>query len=383
VRTPPPRVIVSLPVSSGGLYSHVRNVMPHLLRLRPEWDFELHAPEAVLSVVFGRTDEPWMRPWRGGSKGARAMWEFFTLPGLLRRDRKALAYAPVGPFWNVRLASRAVVRLENLLALLDPDELVISSADVRRLRILRRIYLANARRARRPVCASEHSRERYVAMTGLPADRFAVIPHGVDLEGIERAGAGPGIADLVSGPPFILTVGQATPYRQTRELILAYRLLAESSHVPPPRLVWVGSARPQDEAYERECLQLLEPLRATGAAIHLPQVPQDQVFALNRAALLFVHPSVHEDCPNTIFEAMAAGAPVVCHDIPANREFVRDAAVYVEDSRPETLARVIREVVSVPTRLRELAAKGRARAGAMRWESTASRVSAELAAAFR
>src|SRR5215468_3861827 len=121
-----PRLIVFAPVTSGGLYSHLRNVMPRLLRLMPDWQIEVHAPTQVLTTVFGNADAPWMRRLPGQGRPSRLAWEFVYLPRLLRADRAALLWQPFGPLWNARLAARAVVRLENLLALLKPAERVVN-----------------------------------------------------------------------------------------------------------------------------------------------------------------------------------------------------------------------------------------------------------------
>src|SRR5258708_17128640 len=117
------RVIISAPRSSGGLYTHLRYVFPRLQKLEPEWDLEIHAPEAVHRAIFGRTDEPWMHFTGAASLKARFRWEFRDLPALLRSDPSALLLAPFGPLLNVPLASRGVVKSENLLALLPQREI--------------------------------------------------------------------------------------------------------------------------------------------------------------------------------------------------------------------------------------------------------------------
>lgn len=375
-------MIVFAPVSSGGLYSHLRNVIPRLLSLRPDWHFEVHAPTEVLQTVFGRFDSPWMRLLPGHGRRGRLWWEFVHLPKLVRADRKALLWQPFGPFWNLALAPSGVVRLENLLVLLDPEERVVSRQDALRLRILRHVYLANARWALRPTCASFHSRARYVALTGLAPEHFAVIPHGVDSMSIEGSVASEEIDRVCRSRPFVLAVGQATPYRCTRELILAYRILVERSTADLPPLVWAGSARREDREYERECLELLGPLERQGKAVYLGQVAHQDVLALDRAACLFVHPSVHEDCPNTIFEAFAAGAPVICADIPATREFAADAAHFVSEPTPAALAAAIESVLADPSCRASLIRAGRERARMLTWDETARRFAATLDEAF-
>ncbi|HEX4825419.1 MAG TPA: glycosyltransferase family 1 protein [Candidatus Polarisedimenticolaceae bacterium] len=376
------RVIVSAPVTSGGLYAHIRNVLPRLRALRPDWRFEVYGPQEVFRDAFGRTDEPWMHVWDNEGRGARLRWEFLQLPRLLRADRQAMLLAMFGPFLNLRLARRAVVRLDNLIVLLKPSERRIGKADRNRIRILRHVYLANAKRALRPVCASLHSRARYVAQTGQPASRFAVVPHGIDPSAFARIRPSPAVEELQRSGPYVLTIGQATPYRCTRELILAYRLLSERGTAGLPRLVWAGKARQEDAGYEAECLELLAPLARAGLATHLGHVSHEDVYALDAGARLFVHPSVHEDCPNTIFEALAAGVPVLCSDIAANREFARDAVFYLDAPTPDVIASAIEALLSDPRRCAELRERGPIQARSLSWDDTARRLAATLDDAF-
>jgi alpha-1,3-rhamnosyl/mannosyltransferase len=171
---------------------------------------------------------------------------------------------------------------------------------------------------------------------------------------------------------YLLHVGQPIAYRRTRELVAAYSLAA-ARRVDLPPLVVVGKARPQDAAYERSCRDLLEPLVREGRAHLLGQVPHSDVLALMASAHAFVYPSVHEDCPNVVLEALAAGRVSAFADIPAVRELAAAAAVLVRDPRPEPLAAAIERVVYDEPLRAQLATAARARAACFTWDRTAER----------
>ena len=93
--------------------------------------------------------------------------------------------------------------------------------------------------------------------------------------------------------------------------------------------------------------------------------------ALYRGALLVALPSIYEGFGLPAVEAMAAGAPLVCSDIPVLREVAGDAAVYVPPEQPEAWADRIGELLADSELRRELARRGRARSRRFDWRQTA------------
>ncbi|HEV8375941.1 MAG TPA: glycosyltransferase, partial [Candidatus Polarisedimenticolia bacterium] len=65
--------------------------------------------------------------------------------------------------------------------------------------------------------------------------------------------------------------------------------------------------------------------------------------------------------PNKVYEAMAAGRPVITGDSPAAREFLKDGedCLLCERGNPEALAKSIRTLRGDPTLARKLAEGGR------------------------
>jgi glycosyltransferase involved in cell wall biosynthesis len=70
-------------------------------------------------------------------------------------------------------------------------------------------------------------------------------------------------------------------------------------------------------------------------------------------------------------EAMAAGAPVVCSDIPVLREVCGDAALYFDPHNTRSLITQVGNVVTDKELRDELIAKGRAREKQFSWKKMA------------
>lgn len=103
------------------------------------------------------------------------------------------------------------------------------------------------------------------------------------------------------------------------------------------------------------------------------RLEDEEVAALMSGAELFVYPSLYEGFGLPVLEAMQAGAPVVISRDAALREVAGDAAVSVEATSSDTLARTIVELMGDPLRRRELRERGIRRAAEFSWRQTAVR----------
>lgn len=376
----PRTLIITAPRGSGGSYTHLSRIVPRLIeRMRP-WSIELHAPRDVLRACFGRDDEPWMRLLSGGGYAQRLRWEFVDLPRKLRSSPHARIWSPFGPPLNLRLASHTAWMSRNIIPLLPTSEWELSAYDHVRLRIMRRSVVAWARNARLSMSVSNHARDRLAALARVDRARIEVIPHGIDVAPQNPTCSTPDLERL-RATRYVLHIGQPIAYRRTRELIEGYAILCGRRADTPP-LLMAGKARDVDAAYERECLRLAEPLVRQGKAVILGQLKHEDALALMASAHAFVYPSVHENCPNIVLEALAAGRVAVYADIAAVRELADDAAVYVQNPQPGTMAEALELALFDAEARARLALRANIRAGRFTWDATGDRTAQALERAF-
>lgn len=85
--------------------------------------------------------------------------------------------------------------------------------------------------------------------------------------------------------------------------------------------------------------------------------------------------SSHYTSPLKVFEAMAAGLPLVVSDLPSLRDVLDDeTAVFVEPENPAALGRALIELLIDPDRRERLAAAALARVSDNTWEARAERI---------
>jgi glycosyltransferase involved in cell wall biosynthesis len=202
------------------------------------------------------------------------------------------------------------------------------------------------------VCVSDAVRRFSQDVGGLPADRLAVIPNGVDVERFDQAE--PLDRATLSVPAdahLALFIGRIDPQKGVSVLLDAAGKLIASR--PAWHLAIAG------DGPERSRLQ--------SATATVPNVHwlgrRDDVPPLLKTADLLVLPSLWEGMPNVVLEAMAAGRAVVATAVEGTSELViaGQTGWLVPAGDPEPLSDALLDAATDRERLRRFGEAGRAR----------------------
>jgi phosphatidylinositol alpha-mannosyltransferase len=188
---------------------------------------------------------------------------------------------------------------------------------------------------------------------------YLLTPNGVD------------VARFASADPLdfgaeksVLFFGRLEPRKGLEVLI---RAMADV-HAPGARLVVAG-----DGPQRRESRLLAERLEVNASFLGpLSEGDKPRAFC---AAAVYCAPAIgRESFGIVLLEAMAAGAPVVCSDLPGFRSVCGDAAVYVQPNDPAALAVALRRVLTDDRRRDEMRAAGAVTAAKFDWSVLVRRV---------
>ncbi len=204
--------------------------------------------------------------------------------------------------------------------------------------------------------------------SGLPRDRFWLIPNGVDLERFRPGDQAERRAlrrelGLPEELPLILSVGFFSHEKRPDLLFEAWtQILVED--VPATGLVFVGATRSR---YYEVDPGLARKIRA--AAQHLGMEKHvifvevtHEIEKYYRAADVFVLPSSREGLSNALLEAMATGLPCVASKLQGVTDVVIDHGVnglLVPPGDAVALEGALRFLLQDPTRAQELGRKAR------------------------
>lgn len=232
-----------------------------------------------------------------------------------------------------------------------------------RFAALSRLEGRSAARADRVVVTSEYCREVVHRAYGIPPDRQAVVPEGID-PGAWRELPAP---DEPAGGPTVLSVARQYPRKNTATLLRAFARVREER--PDARLRVVGGG-PELGRLRRLARRLgLEgPVRLEGEVAGLVDV--QRAYA---GADLFCLPSLQEGFGIVFLEAMAAGVPVVAGDAAAVPEVVDDAVtgLLVDPRDPGAVAGALLRLLEDDDLRRSMGRAGREQVRAYGWRRVA------------
>jgi glycosyltransferase involved in cell wall biosynthesis len=162
----------------------------------------------------------------------------------------------------------------------------------------------------------------------------------------------------------VLCVSTLHPHKNLERLIRVYARRKRDY-----RLVLAGMRGFHTRALEALISELgvADSVRLTG------WLPRQEVYRLYQLALAFVYPSAFEGFGMPVLEALAAGIPAACSDIPPLREVAGEAALFFDPADEDALDASLGRITSDNELRARLAAAGPERARPFTWERTALR----------
>jgi glycosyltransferase involved in cell wall biosynthesis len=281
-------------------------------------------------------------PWFG-------VREQVQLPRVIARERLDLVHYP--HLTVPLLATTPFVVTVHDLNYLDAD----ATARPAVLRAGYRVELLKAKRARRLIAVSEHTRGEVVRRLGVDPARVAVTHEAADAPAVE-----PDPATLERygiDAPFFLYVGSAYPYKNLARLIEAFALV-EGEY----RLVLAGDQEDFGPALREQ---------ASERVVFTGPVSEPELAALYAGALAYAFVSLSEGFGLPGLEAMAAGVPVVAARAASLPEVYGGAARWCAPDHVGLIAAALTAVAGDEELRRQLVAAGRERAAEFSWARTA------------
>jgi len=217
---------------------------------------------------------------------------------------------------------------------------------------------------------SEAVKENRRCFFGLDSTRVNVVPLGIGESWFTPVEPSSAIRQKYApqGEPLVLHVARIAPYKNQMALVQALpEILRE---VPGARAVFVG---PHDSPrYLNRLEKAAVQAGLQGRVVFAGTVSLEELTQLYGLASVFVLPSLQENCPQSLLEAMAQGRAIVASDIAPLRPILDGVALLVPPLDHRALARSVRTLLGAAEFRRQLAERARQRAWeCYRWEVVA------------
>ncbi len=309
-----------------------------------------------LKGAFAQLPQGWEErvlawPPRRGWMSVRVGWEMF-------RRKPSVLFVPAQGLPFV-CPNRTLTTVHDLAFIRRPD---LYHPGVRRT--LGRATKAAVRKATKILVPSEATKKDLVELYRVAQVRITVVPLAPSLRAAESSVLGS------NRTPAFVTIGRLEKKKNIVTLIRAFELFKSRRGVGDPfELLLAGS--PGFGYDEIKKVIALSPFKEQ--IRELGYVSDEDAGALLRAATACIFPSWYEGFGIPNLDAMLAGTPLITSDIPAHREVVGDAGIFVPPERPEAWARAFERIAREGTLREELIEKGKRRASEFSWEKTAQR----------
>lgn len=171
-------------------------------------------------------------------------------------------------------------------------------------------------------------------------------------------------------PGYIYSGGGLEMRKNTESVMRAYKILAEEAgrFGKLPSLVISGRLMPDLAPLVTDVEQLIEGLELQNRVILLGHVPQEDLPALYKHALMFVYPSLYEGFGLPVLEAMSQGTPVITSKTSSLPEVGCDAVLYCDPKDIADLAMVMKNLLKNEHSRSILSTKGKERSGHFSWD---------------
>lgn len=328
-----------IPGGVGGTEIYLRNLLRALAAIDSENQYIVFTNREtgadLLPDVPNFLHAP--QPVRATFRPARILWEQFALPLAARKHRLNVLFNP-GFTAPILSPCPMVTVFHDLQHKRHPEYFRWFD-----LPFWNFFLWAAAHRSRGLIAVSQATADDLQRYYGRSPQ---VIHHGVELEFLE-------IAEHRDPQGYLLCVSTTHPHKNLERLL---RVHAQMKSAPKLILTGVrGFAAQEIESFAGDCVEL------TG------WVPRQRLYEFYRGALGFIYPSTFEGFGMPVLEAMAAGIPVACSDIPPLREIARSTVHFFDPSSD----REIRDALLLLASGKISTEAAQRRAAQFTWEKTA------------
>ncbi len=351
--------------SSGGISRYFSDLLSHLPAAAPEVEVLLHLPAECRSFPPSTARLRLVRDW---SLRPRRLFDPLSRAWTRRAERRwkpdvfhSTYYTP--PPWP---DLPSVVTVHDLIHDRYPALVFDRGFAEQRRRVIES--------AARIIAVSDATRRELLEWTNVSDDRIRVIHHAPNETFRQPTSEAQQEAFLAAHRlkrPFWIYVGKRGGYKNFSTLL---RALPRLCREVDGRLLLIGGEPWLDEW---QMMYLIE--HGVEERVRMPGALDDETLrAAYAASAGLVMPSLAEGFGIPLIEAMAAGAPVICSDIPVFHEVAGDAALYFDPREPDAIADAMLRSLDAAARAEKIES-GRRRVQQFSWE----RIAADTAEVYR
>lgn len=293
----------------------------------------------------------------------RFWWNLWALPRYLQKNSVDVFHTQyIAPFWMPQ-KTKLVLTIHDISFNFFPQ--FIKKSD---LFFLKTLIPRSLQMATKIISVSEFTKNELEDYYEILPEKISVASNGVDFEIYDREKNKEELKKIQKKydlpEKFVLYVGTLQPRKNIPVLIEAVKNIDTS-------LVVVGSKNARN--FDPQIEKMIKKYGLREKIIFPGWIDEEDKPTLFKLAICFVFPSLYEGFGIPILEAMAAGTPVVCSDIPVFRKIGEDAALFCNPKKNDEFLKNISKVLNDENLRNNLIEKGKFVAQKFTWHETAKK----------
>ena len=294
----------------------------------------------------------------------RFIWNFWGLPRYFKKNPVDIFHTQyIAPF-GLPQKTKLVLTIHDISFNFFPQ--YIKKSD---LFFLKTLLPRSICRADKILTVSQSERKNIIDFYKIPPEKVDFAYNGVDFERFSQSHSKEQkekVRRKYNLPEkFVLYIGTFQPRKNIPVLIEAIKELNIS-------LVLAGNKKAHN--FDKRIEEAIEKNNLSAQVIFPGWVSEEDKPILLQMATCFVFPSLYEGFGIPVIEAMAAGTPVVCSDIPVLREVGGEAALFCPSQKSSVFAENIKKIMANSGWRDNLIQKGEEVARKFTWQKMAEKI---------
>jgi len=301
---------------------------------------------------------------------SRFWWNLWALPNYLKKNPVDIFHTQyIAPFWLPK-KMKLVLTIHDISFNFFPQ--FIKKSD---FLFLKTLIPRSLKMATKIIAVSDFTKKEIEKYYHIPAEKIAAIHNGVDFELFNKNIAREKLEEIrkkYSLPEkFILYIGTLQPRKNIPVVIEALKILREKYNLQDIKLVIAGNRKAHN--FDPKIDEVIENYNLQKSVIFPGWIDEEDKPALYKLARCFVFPSLYEGFGIPVIEAMAAGTPVVCSNIPVLGEIGKNAALFCDPKNSCEFAENISKILTDENLRNNFIEKGAEIAKKYSWQKNAEK----------
>ena len=292
----------------------------------------------------------------------RIIWENIFLNKYIRESDSDIYISFSNYFPLIKPKVPSIIGVSNMAPFSKDAYKCSSSLDKLRLKFLKFSILNSSKKATK-VFALSNTCKKELVKNGIHKSKITVIENGVEQFSRKKTNK--------SSQILITYISHFYNYKNHQILLKAFSIIP--NHLRKDFKLILGG-KFHDKSYVKKLLKLTEFLNISSNCKFINGLNKSELKDIYNKTDLFIFPSLIENCPNVLLEALSFGLPILCSNKMPMPEFGKDAVEYFDPYNEVELSKKIVSLLQNKEKLNTMETNSKKLSSTYSWDKFSSKI---------